>query len=249
MSRETRRATIEHRIRAVKKLEKELDDVWTARRNLGYIELKKPIRNGWFRTFVLRDDVARSKMAKTYQEVLDAVICEIWGREKKYADKNWKEFFRNAHLYFFQRPGIKRLNSKKFDALSGKAKKCFRQIKIKEYSSYRTFYVCTIPRYYFVVSYRRAYITKIKIISPVLESRYQEIFEKLETSNLRSFSNYFGHHFGFYEEPHRGERKKVKDTLLQYKNTFNQDPKSAYYEVDNGQLLHLLYPANLKNKY
>ena len=108
MSRETKKEIINNRIKHVKRLESELNQIHKAQSKLGNIELKKPIRNGWIKTFKLRDEILRSKSSKVYQEVLSAVLLEIWGSEKKYAEKKWKKFFDIYHKNF-QRPGIKRL--------------------------------------------------------------------------------------------------------------------------------------------
>ena len=212
MSRETKRTIISQRIKLVNQLEKELKQVNKAQSELGYIVLDKPLRDGWIKTYRLRDDILRSKSARTYQEVLAAVLHEVWGREKKYADKRWKKFF-DKNSRHFQRPGIRRLNEKEYNKLSSKAKKCFIQQKRKAYRGYVNIYACTLPRYYFQLSYRRAYITKRKIISPILDSREQEIMEILSRPTLRVYSVYYSYHYRHYHNPHKGDRRKIKVTL------------------------------------
>jgi len=79
MSRYSQRAIIAERKKLVQKLEAELERIWTAKLTPQYIILPKPIRDGWFKTLRLRDDIKRSRKAKTYQEVLDAVVVDVWG--------------------------------------------------------------------------------------------------------------------------------------------------------------------------
>lgn len=108
---------IKERISLVKRLEKELDEINEAQRNLGYVVLDKPIRDGYYKTLKLRDDIARNKQAKYFEEILDAVKVEVWGREKKYADRNWKNYFKRSY-YAYSSQGIKRLNVKEFNKMS-----------------------------------------------------------------------------------------------------------------------------------
>ena len=212
MSRRTQKEVITQRMSMVKKLEKELEQIRIAQHNLGYIELDKPIRDGWFKSFRLRDDVARSKMAKVYQEVLDAVLQEIWGREKKHADKKWRKFF-NRHHRNFQRPGVRRLGEKEYQNLSSKAQRCFIKRRRKGHRGYVNFYSCILPRYYFQITYRRAYITRWRVISPVLKSRETEIREILSSSELWSYSSYNCYHHRYWFNPHKIERRKTKVIL------------------------------------
>ena len=219
MSRATKRSVIAQRIKLVSQLEKELKQVHQAQSQLGYIVLDKPLRDGWIKTYRLRDDILRSKSAKVYKEVLNAVVQEIWGREKKYADKRWKKFF-NKKSKDFQRPGIRRIYDKHFNKLSSKAKKCFVQRKRKVYKGYMNIYVCILPKYYFKITYRRAYITKIKIISPILDSREREIMEILARPTLRTYSVYYNYNCRLYHNPHKGESRKMKMNLSNITNSF-----------------------------
>ncbi len=207
MSRRTQKEIITTRIKKVKRLQKERDKIYEAQRNLGYIILDKPIRNGWYKIYRLRDDILRKKNARTYQEVLDAIAIPVWGSEKKYADRNWKRHFKN---YGF--PGIKRLNRKAYDKLSGGAKRYFVPIRKKQYQQYKTKYSCILPRYYFQSSYKRAYLTKIKIISPVLESREQEIEQLLTGPELRKHY-YSGWSYNWHYSSHKSNRRKIKMQL------------------------------------
>ena len=197
----------------VKKLEMELDQVHKAQSELGYMVLDKPLRDGWYKTYKLREDIKRTKLANVYQEVLDAVLIEIWGREKKYADRNWDLYFKNG-CRNFQRPGIKRLSEREFLKLSSKAKKYFICFKIKTFRGYRNVYSCRLPKYFFQLGYRRAYIVSYKIVSSVLESREQEIFEILSRSELHVYSRYFTYKRKVYHcDPRKRIRRKTKITL------------------------------------
>lgn len=212
MSRASKRKIIAERIKTVKQLENELKEIRKAQSRLGYMVLDKPIRDGWYKSYRLRDDILRSKKSKVYQEVLNAVLIVIRGREKKHADKKWDKFF-NKQRRNIQRPGIRRLYEKEFSKLSSNAQRCFLRRKRKTYKGYKNFYVCILPRYYFQLTYKRAYITKQKIISPILESREKEIMEILSRPTLRTYSVYYKYHCRLYHNPNKSERRKIKMAL------------------------------------
>lgn len=212
MSRDTKREIIMQRIKIVKRLENELNRIRTAQFELGYMVLDKPVRDGWIKTFKLRDDILRTKKFKVYHEVLSAIVKEIWGREKRYADKRWDDFF-SRNIKNFQRPGIRRLDEKEYSKLSTKAKKCFIEQKRKSYRGYKSIYSCILPRYYFVLSYRRAYTIKRKIISPVLKRREQEVLEILAKPEFRAFSVYYNNNYRLYFNTSKSERRRTKMAL------------------------------------
>ena len=81
MSRRSQREVIAKRIKIVRKLEAELSRLWKAKSNLGFIELLKPIRDGWIKRFRIREDILRSKDGEVLLEVLDAIVVEIWGSD------------------------------------------------------------------------------------------------------------------------------------------------------------------------
>jgi len=215
MSREIKKHIIEERIKKVLSLEKELQANHKAQFDLGYIVLDKPIRDGWFRTFELRPDIAKNKNAKIFQEILNAIVFKVWGREKKSADKNWSKYFKRTNDYY-QRSGIKYLDDKEYAKLSSKAKKYFVTFKIKSLGRYRKVNFCTLPKYYFQPTYERAYIWRHKITSPDLESREQEIVELLSSAELSKYSRY--HNYGSYREYNlnKSMRRKIKLSLAHY---------------------------------
>lgn len=212
MKSNSRKNIIEKRIKKVKALERELDKIRIAEKNLGYVKLDKPLRDGWYRTFKLRDDIKKHKQLKVYQEILEATTTKIWGREKKYIDKKWKTYFTKS-CFVYQYPGVKYLAQKEYSKLSSKARKYFVPIKIKFYYHYQKIYFCTLPRYYFVTNYERAYITSRNIISPILQSRRQEIMEILCNAELRKYSSYYNYNHRYYFNPVRKRRRKEKKEL------------------------------------
>ncbi|NQX84833.1 MAG: hypothetical protein HRT67_02830 [Flavobacteriaceae bacterium] len=56
---------------------------------MGYIELKKPIRHGWFKEIIITHKVERYKNKAAILEVYDKIEKIFWGRTKEEAQKKW----------------------------------------------------------------------------------------------------------------------------------------------------------------
>lgn len=203
-----RKRLIDIRIKYVKSLRKELHQIYAAHRNLGYVYLKKPIRDGWFKSLTLRSDLLHYKNVRVYKEVLNAVLVETWGREKKFADKVWKSRFEKLYPTY-QREGVKFLDKVEFEKLSTKAKRCFEKVDLGKYFISREMYFCKLPRYYFVSTYRRAYIYRWKVISPELQRRADEIIAELASSKLYKLDSVGNSRYYFRKDPVRRTRKQV----------------------------------------
>jgi len=66
------------------KLDREWRSLRQKQRNLGWEPLVPPFQRGWKRTFVLRDDVARSKDAAFFQAILDKINTRAWSHRKNF---------------------------------------------------------------------------------------------------------------------------------------------------------------------
>ena len=207
MSRDLRKKIIEERIKKVVSLEKELEKIQLAHSCLGNLMLDKPLRDGWFRTLIIKESILKSKNGKVYHEILEAVVKKVWGREKIDADKKWNVYFERSWRCYLP-PGVRFLNEKEFQKLSSRAKKLFFARKRHSPRGYTKYYVCIIPKSFFVTSYQRAYIISRKIISPELERREQEIMEILSTNELSKYSKFYNQNFKWYYKP--GKKLRIK---------------------------------------
>lgn len=61
-----------------------------AKRSMRLVELEKPVRSGYKRYFVLREDVAKSREAHIYRGLLKYVQHTIYSRDKKFLYKDYK---------------------------------------------------------------------------------------------------------------------------------------------------------------
>lgn len=223
---------IEERQKEARRLMREMRKLWKARQDLGYIELDKPVRHGWFKHLTLRDDIARRKDAPVFRRVLELSGIEIWGRDKQHADKLWKS--RQNRNGVVQYPGMRKLSQKHFKRLSPRVAKWYEgfewHYRVGEGNTKR--YYCRVPSYFFVPTYTKAYITKRQIVDPDIESRLSEI-DRILTSN---------EYYGLYEwnywhrrndKPfnfHRRLRHRVKNALADYDEA-NFD-RQVYQKID-----------------
>ena len=154
-------------IRSIRREQDRLDRIMGS---LGYEELEKPIRHGWYMFPVLREDIANRQDAEVFQEVIDACGVTVWGRTKKRARAELDRRVRFPG--FFRSPGIDEIYEKKYNELSLRAKKYFDG----PYGySFSPKYRCTVPGFFYVSKFKRAYITHRKIIDHAIRQRMDEL--------------------------------------------------------------------------
>lgn len=75
---------------------KEESKLFKQKRSLGWEPLIPPIQRGWKRFFVLRDDVARSKHALFFENILAKINTQDWSHRKDFKKKK-KRFGRKKY--------------------------------------------------------------------------------------------------------------------------------------------------------
>lgn len=144
------------------------------RRNLGWEVLTPPVQKGWKRFFVLRDDVARSKQAPFFENILKKINTYDWHYRKDFKVKK-RKFGKKKYVVKEQRL----LQPRPWQF----AKLCFteaeKQLFREEHRYCRNgdldrYYVFNEP-WRFVLRVRPNMIDKIKRIDGEIESRSKEI--------------------------------------------------------------------------
>jgi len=91
MDRLARRKTHTDREKEITKLQKRYEVVLKAYKDsVQWIPLEKPERDGWERTYVLRDDIAASPMAKFYANLLPLINSVQLSRRKDFTYRPYK---------------------------------------------------------------------------------------------------------------------------------------------------------------
>jgi hypothetical protein len=154
-------------------------------RELGWEPLIPPVQKGWKRFFVLRDDVARSRHAAFFQNILKKINTYDWSYRKDFMIRK-RKFGRKKYVVKEQRLlkpwecHFKKLDFNEYE----------RQMFHEEYH-YRQWSKGPIKRYVFnepwrfVLKVRTNMITKTRVTDAILESRLEWINNYMERNDLR----------------------------------------------------------------
>ena len=143
-------------------------EIWKEMRGLGYIELKKPMRHGWFKEIVITHKVERYNNKAAILELYDKIEKSFWGRTKEEAQKKWLDQT-SIHLIYKDFPTI---SKRQFNRLSFKAQcMCTPFYYRNEHKKLKLRFYIRIPKGAYHIKYSRAYITHSKRIDPTLESQ------------------------------------------------------------------------------
>ncbi len=178
----------EERRKVVRQIQKELRLLKRAKSELEPVPLEKPIRNGWYKHLILRDDIARRKDADLYQEILNVGAQWVWGNTKKAANKKWDRYVIENKEWIW--PGFACIDSDQHKSLPEKAKQLFYKYELS-WSSWRgrsVRYYCLVPSYYFKIVYSKAYITHLQLIDSELQQRVDKLEANLVSNLLYSYS-------------------------------------------------------------
>ena len=213
--------TITKRQKKIRAIDRELIRLYKAWSNLGYKKLDKPIKDGWIKHLVLREDIARRKDAHVFEEIIRRCGAEVWGSTKKNADKNWDKFHckrKNDTVI----DGLELLFGEKLVGISKKARMYFDGYDWKWmiHRGYVKRYYCKVPRHFFVVKYSRSYIRAIQIIDPELERQMAELEGEFFNDKLYKYWKASeGRWNTTLYNYHGRKRKRVKDQLKKYDET------------------------------
>jgi len=166
----------EKREKEVRRIWKRRYEIWQEMGELGYIELKKPIRHGWFKEITITHKVERYKNKAAILEVYDEIEKIFWGRTKERAQKKWIHQT-SKHLIYKDFPT---LSKRQFNKLSFKAQcLCTPFYYRSERKKLKLRFYIKIPKGTYRIKFSRAYITHSKRIDPVLESESDLLGQQL----------------------------------------------------------------------
>jgi len=218
----------------VRRIWKRRSEIWKEMRGLGYIELKKPIRHGWFKEIIITHKVERYKNKAAILEIYDKIEKIFWGRTKEEAQKKWLHQT-SKHLIYKDFPTI---SKRQFNKLSFKAQYMCTPFYYKnECKKLKLRFYIRIPKGAYRIKYTRAYITHSKRIDPILESEDALLGQQLVKS-------------GYYEAnekryqwrwKHYWDRSKQRKEKLKIKKNLKQ---LTIYSVEDLINEHILWEIN-----
>ena len=157
----------EQRQREVRRLLNRQWEICKLQRKLGYIELEKPIRHGWYKEIIITEKADRYKNKAAILELYDIIERYYWGRTKEETEKKWL----NQTSKYLIHKGFPTLSKKQFNKLSYKAQCLCTVFQYRnERKKLRFRFYIRIPKGAYKIKYARAYITHRKRIDPNLIS-------------------------------------------------------------------------------
>lgn len=202
----------------LRKREKEL---WSKLKNLPLVPLESPYQKGWERSFVLREDVARSSEAEFYRTLLEKINTWQFSSEKSFKRKK-KRKRRNVYVEKLQT--VKEFSewdwrSPKLE-LTEKEKTHFykRERWCSNFKRYKIHYVFNEPWRY-VLRVSPYMITHTKMVDSDLESEIQLLDNYIVNLNLRYKINKLilgsSRKWRYYENENPKEISPIKNKSLQ----------------------------------
>lgn len=163
------------------------ENLYQQKLSLPLVPLAEPYQRGWKRTFIVREDVARSKQSGFYRDLLKKINTVEYANNKGFTRKKKRkrkrvhevrpQYLKEFYTWEWTHPKCK---------LTDAEKACF---SIKEYwCSQRNM---VIPKYVFtepwryVLQVRPDMVTHTKMVDEVLESAIQQLENQIERNYLR----------------------------------------------------------------
>lgn len=202
----------EKRAKEVRSIYKQQRVIWKKQRALGYYQLEKPIRHGWYKQFIITENVDRYKSKKAILEVYKKLEKQFWGKNKEEATKNWLKQVSKNLIY----KDLPTLSHKSFNTLSDKAKRLcvVYQFRDHETKKLRKRFYVKIPKGAYRVHFKRAYITHRKRIDPKLEQAAQLLWQQLNKKGYyEEHQKVFGYKNDWCLSPPKKSRKQIKVNL------------------------------------
>lgn len=150
------------------------------------VELEEPVRKGWKRYFVLREDVARQPKAAFFQNILDKINTVEYSKDKKFSAKKRKK----RSQYIIRTQKLRPVYEHEFTH----PKRAQFTEKEREYFVPAYFRYSPKDRYHevfffvqpwrFVLKIEPHWITHVKAWDQAAETRLLEITRYLEKENL-----------------------------------------------------------------
>lgn len=186
-TRRRKRLQKKHAEKQLLKLDRKQTELYRQRRDLPMVPLDEPYQKGWKRSFVLRDDVARSKHAAFYEELLPKIntvqyaIDKIFLNRKRRKGRKQKELrtqqLRRISSWEWTRPDSKFTDQERLHFHPEEVKS-----KYKGTSDYE--YVFNEPWRY-TLRIKPHFITHVKLLDSALQQAIDQLDHHIERNHLQ----------------------------------------------------------------
>lgn len=181
--RQKKRARYEDFDKYLIQLDLEEKELYRKKRNLGWMLLDPPVQRGWIRFFALREDLARSRDAGFFDNILKKINTLDWSSRKDFKVKRHR-YARKTLVVKTQK--LLEHDEKQFERL-GFSERERRFFHIEYRLEKGRFYVCYVfsEPWRFVLRIRPNIIDKVRIRDEALEARMQQIRYYMERNDYR----------------------------------------------------------------
>jgi len=166
-------------------LHREEKSIYSQLRVPNWKELKPPIQNGWKRSFVLREEIKRSKQALFFQKILDKINTTEYSWRKDFKKKKKQ---RGKKVYITRDQSLRELEAREFFSKKFTDEERFYFYETMKHPRWskrpETFYVFCEP-WRFTLKIQSRMITHVRIQDADLKSKSQEIDSYIKRNNLR----------------------------------------------------------------
>ncbi len=152
--------------------------------SLGWEELKPPIQNGWMRSFILRDDVKRTKLGIFYQKILDKINTTEYSWRKDFKKKRRQH---GRKVYVLREQALRRPDEKEFfsNKFTDAERTCFHEaLTHPTWSKMPVKVYIFTEAWRFVLKISPRMITKVRILDVNLKRKESELSNYINRHNL-----------------------------------------------------------------
>ncbi len=184
-------------------------EIYQTRRNLGQIELDKPIFNGWKVVMVPRKDIQNREDAKVFWDILS--LCMYPG-----FIKSKSQLTRDRVNFYWHFPKLCQITQKTFDTLLPEVKRYFGEA-MHQRNPHVKMYNCVVPNFYWEEKLVKRFITHFQVHDSVLEKELSEVQDELYDLGRKFWKNGIPK---FYKRcKNRSFRRKNKVQTLKMANS------------------------------
>jgi hypothetical protein len=217
------------------KIQERLNHLYSINKNpIEYVPINPPIRVGWKRTYVLREDIRKRKDAKFIAEALALVNYEQYSKRKDFKDHSWE----NRHIWKEMEFPFKDLSEREYLKLSEKMRNCFyKTIKVPRWGAAYEVYKFDLDPWMFKKKVSPRYINQRAIYDTNVESEIDKLWNYLYRSGRSAILyHYLGDKKNYWDDWDMNPRElyesildeEARDIFLSAKYNIKEEEEEDY---------------------
>jgi hypothetical protein len=160
-------------------LKKRLEEIRHTQRRFGWLDLPEPRFIGWTAKIRPRPDILNREDSWVFSGICDLYSVDSFAKRIDYFEWEQKKKKYKDRFVIYSKPHIKSISESDYLSLVPQASRWF--VLDEHSSSWRKWYYCKIPNYYWEIYYEKEYQTKVKVSDVLLEQEESEIESRLKS--------------------------------------------------------------------